>query len=236
MAQKDAWMREYEDAVRLSDDIAGRLADRESGSTVLRPDDASRLTSLIRRKVTMLGTKLDSLFSLLNNSSIINSLSDKELIKRQELVKDLRARMNQMSVTLTSHQERDRSSLLGQDGMQAELRENNRTVGLTNSGIIAFQRQSMKDQDDDLLKLEETALSTKHIALAVNEELDLHTRLLDELDGDVDITNNRMKAVQRQLGYLSKKASSNCSCMAVIVIVFIIVFLILIFFGIVKYI
>lgn len=34
------------------------------------------------------------------------------------------------------------------------------------------------DQDDELAGLEATVLSTKHIALAVNEELDLQTRLL----------------------------------------------------------
>lgn len=34
------------------------------------------------------------------------------------------------------------------------------------------------EQDDGLEKLEETVISTKHIALAVNEELDLHTRLI----------------------------------------------------------
>ncbi len=34
------------------------------------------------------------------------------------------------------------------------------------------------EQDEDLEKLETTVVSTKHIALAVNEELDLHTRLI----------------------------------------------------------
>jgi len=34
------------------------------------------------------------------------------------------------------------------------------------------------EQDEGLEKLEETVLSTKHIALAVNEELTLHTRLI----------------------------------------------------------
>lgn len=34
------------------------------------------------------------------------------------------------------------------------------------------------EQDEDLDQLEETVISTKHIALAVNEELDLHTRLI----------------------------------------------------------
>lgn len=34
------------------------------------------------------------------------------------------------------------------------------------------------EQDEGLEQLEETVLSTKHIALAVNEELGLHTRLI----------------------------------------------------------
>lgn len=34
------------------------------------------------------------------------------------------------------------------------------------------------EQDEGLEKLEETVISTKHIALAVNEELDLHSRLI----------------------------------------------------------
>ena len=34
------------------------------------------------------------------------------------------------------------------------------------------------EQDEGLEKLEDTVISTKHIALAVNEELDLHTRLI----------------------------------------------------------
>lgn len=34
------------------------------------------------------------------------------------------------------------------------------------------------EQDEDLAQLEETVVSTKHIALAVNEELNLQTRLL----------------------------------------------------------
>ena len=41
------------------------------------------------------------------------------------------------------------------------------------------------EQDEGLEKLEETVTSTKHIALAVNEELNLHTRLLVDSFTDV---------------------------------------------------
>ncbi len=36
--------------------------------------------------------------------------------------------------------------------------------------------------------------SSQHIALAIGEEVDLQTRLLDDLDEDVDVTQSRMKA------------------------------------------
>ncbi|XP_030927229.1 syntaxin-52-like [Quercus lobata] len=43
----------------------------------------------------------------------------------------------------------------------------NRTNGLNNHGLIGFRWQIMKEQNEDLEKLEETVTSTKHIALAV---------------------------------------------------------------------
>ncbi|GKE55212.1 syntaxin-52-like protein isoform X3, partial [Tanacetum coccineum] len=61
------------------------------------------------------------------------------------------------------------------------------------SGIVGLQRQIMREQDEGLGKSEETVISTKHIALAVNEELTLHTRLINDLDEHVDVTDSRLK-------------------------------------------
>ena len=46
-------------------------------------------------------------------------------------------------------------------------------------------------QDEELEDLSKLVTSTKHIGLAVGEELDLHARLLDDLDDDVDRTGSR---------------------------------------------
>ncbi|CAA2969750.1 syntaxin-52-like [Olea europaea subsp. europaea] len=51
-------------------------------------------------------------------------------------------------------------------------------TGLDDSGFVDLQRQIMREQDEALEELEETITSTKQIALIVNEELDLHTRLI----------------------------------------------------------
>lgn len=237
MAQSDSWMREFEDAVRLAEDIVARIAERNSAAPVgsgSRAAENSRLVSTTRRKITMLGTRLDSLQSLLSNPSVTKSLNEKELNKRQEMVVNLRSRMNQMTNSLNSSQASNRSNLLGQEG-RAEPKEDNRTAGLDNAGVVGLQRQIMREQDEDLLKLEGTVTSTKHIALAVNEELDLHTKLLDNLDEDADQTNSRLKAVQRRLGDLSKKASSGCSVMCLIMMVLLIVILVLVIVALIRY-
>ncbi|XP_054807810.1 syntaxin-51-like isoform X1 [Prosopis cineraria] len=70
-----------------------------------------------------------------------------------------------------------------------------KAVSWDNQGVDGFQRQIIKEQDKDLEILEERVASTKHIVLAVNEELSLHTRLLDNLDEHVDTTNSHIRQV-----------------------------------------
>ena len=93
----------------------------------------------------------------------------------------------------------------------------------------------MKEQDEGLEKLEETVLSTKHIALAVNEELTLHTRLIDDLDDYVDVTNSRLQRVQKRLAILNKRVKGGCSCMALLISVVAIVFLAVIAWLLIKH-
>lgn len=226
-------MREFEDAIRLAEDIGARISELMA-SAASGAAESSRLVSAARRKITMLGTKLDSLQSLLNNPNLTKSLSEKDIAKRQDMVSSLRGRMNQMTTNLSSSQAASRSNLLGQE-VKTEPKESSRTAGVDNPGIIGLQRQIMREQDENLLKLEGTITSTKHIALAVNEELDLHTQLLDELDQDADATNTRLKNVQRRLGLLSKKASSGCSLMCFMLMVLAIVGLVLIIFLLIRY-
>ncbi|KAI5066800.1 hypothetical protein GOP47_0017328 [Adiantum capillus-veneris] len=88
-----------------------------------------------RRNITMLGTHLDSLQSLLSNPSLTKSLNEKDLSKQQDRFQSLHSRMNQMSNSLNSS---NRINLLGQNG-RGEPKENNRTTGLDNYGTSRLQ-------------------------------------------------------------------------------------------------
>ncbi len=49
---------------------------------------------------------------------------------------------------------------------------------------------------------------TQHIALAIGEEVDLQTRLLDDLQDDVDVTNMRMKAATSRIKQIISNSST----------------------------
>ncbi|XP_062017648.1 syntaxin-52-like [Rosa rugosa] len=229
-SSSDSWMKEYNEAVKLADDIGGMISERSSFPA--SGPETQRHVSAIRRKITILGTRLDSLQSELSTLPGKQPITAKEMNRRKDMVANLRSKVNQMSSTLTSNPG-NRDSLIGPEISKADAM--GRAAGLDNYGLVGLQRQVMKEQDEGLDKLEETVVSTKHIALAVNEELTLHTRLIDDLDEHVDVTNSRLRRVQKNLAALNKRTKGGCSCMCMLLAVLGIVGLVAVIFLLIKY-
>ncbi|MBA0583127.1 hypothetical protein Gorai_013999 [Gossypium raimondii] len=194
-SSSDSWIKEYNEAVKMVDDINAMISERSS--LPASGPETQRHASAIRRKITILGTRLDGLQSLLSRPTG-KPLTEKEMNRRKDMVANLRSKVNQMASAFNMSNFANRDSLLGPESKPDAM---SRTVGLDNSGLVGLQRQIMKgkvvlfraEQDEDLEKLEETIVSTKHIALAVNEELDLQTRLIDDLDQHVDVSDSRLR-------------------------------------------
>ncbi|XP_004294426.1 PREDICTED: syntaxin-52-like [Fragaria vesca subsp. vesca] len=229
-SSSDSWMKEYNEAVKLSDDISGMISERSSFPA--SGPETQRHVSAIRRKITILGTRLDSLQSELSTLPGKQHITAKEMNRRKDMIANLKSKVSQMSSTLTSHSG-NRDSLLGPEISKADAM--GRTAGLDNYGLVGLQRQVMKEQDEGLDRLEETVVSTKHIALAVNEELTLHTRLIDDLDEHVDVTDSRLQRVQKNLAALNKRTKGGCSCMCMLLAVLGIVGLVAVIFLLIKY-
>ncbi|KAK9268325.1 hypothetical protein L1049_001449 [Liquidambar formosana] len=227
----DSWMKEYNEASKLADDINGMISERSS--LPASGPEMQRHSSAIRRKITILGTRLDSLQSLLSKLPGKQQISEKEMNRRRDMLTNLRSKVNQMASTLNMSNFANRDSLLGPEIKPADAM--NRTTGLDNYGLVGLQRQIMKEQDEGLEKLEDTVISTKHIALAVNEELDLHTRLIDNLDQHVEVTDSRLQRVQRNLAILNKRTKGGCSCMCLMLAVVGIVVLVAVIYLLIKY-
>ncbi|XP_010245902.1 PREDICTED: syntaxin-51-like [Nelumbo nucifera] len=230
-SSSDSWMKEFSEASKLADDINGMISER--GSFPPSGPETQRHSSAIRRKITILGTRLDSLQSILSKLPSKQPITEKEMHRRQDMLANFRSKANQMASTLNMSNFANRDSLLGPDTKPTDVMS--RTTGLDNYGHVGLQRQIMKEQDEGLEKLEETVLSTKHIALAVNEELSLHTRLLDTLDEHVDSTDSRLQRMQKRLAILNKRTKGGCSCMCMLLAVIGIVILAVVIWALIKY-
>ncbi|CAF2050485.1 hypothetical protein BRARA_I04890 [Brassica rapa] len=229
-SSSDSWMREYNEALKLAEDINGMISERSKSA--LTGPDAQRRASAIRRKITIFGTRLDSLQSLLSKIHG-KPISEKEMNRRKDMIGNLRSQANQMANTLNMSNFANRDSLLGSEIKPDDTMS--RVSSMDNQGIVGFQRQVMREQDEGLEKLEETVMSTKHIALAVNEELGLQTRLIDDLDYHVDVTDSRLRRVQKNLAVMNKNMRSGCSCMSMLLSVLGIVGLAVVIWLLVKY-
>ncbi|KAJ7187533.1 hypothetical protein O6H91_Y535500 [Diphasiastrum complanatum] len=94
----DSWMKECEEAMRLADDVSALVTHRVS--MLLSGLDPSRLLPTIRQKLTMLVTKLDRLESLLRNPPVNVNLSDKELLRREDLLLQIRTKTKEIAGSL----------------------------------------------------------------------------------------------------------------------------------------
>lgn len=219
---KDAWLSEYEEAAKLADEVAAKVLERNE--MVRDNEDPARLVSATRRKLTILGSKADRLETLLKGGGDQKSrISEKEVKRRSDLLLALRFRAQQMSKQLNTAQPSNRKTLLGASGADAQksgqVAETETTAGLDNRGVLILQRRTMQEQDDELADLEKNVKSTKHIAVAIKEELDLQSGLLDDMSADVDSTSSRMQVAQRKLISVTKRASKSCTCVSITALV-----------------
>ncbi|KAF8044972.1 hypothetical protein N665_5908s0001 [Sinapis alba] len=139
-SSSDTWMREYNEALKLSEDINGMMSERDSSA--LTGPDAQRRASAIRRKITILGTRLDSLQALLVKVPGKQHVSEKEMNRRKDMVGNLRSKANQVASALNMSNFANRDSLLGTDTKPDDAM--NRVSGMDNQGIVLFQRQVMR--------------------------------------------------------------------------------------------
>lgn len=66
------------------------------------------------------------------------------------------------------------------------------------------------EQDAHLDRLSHSIGRQRDISLQINDELDVHTGLLEELDTDLDQTHNRLSGAAKRLQTFSRGVRGNC--------------------------
>ncbi|KAH7890403.1 syntaxin-like protein [Phlebopus sp. FC_14] len=100
---------------------------------------------------------------------------------------------------------------------------------LDEGGILLQQRQVMDVQDAHLDQLSSSIGRQHHISLQINDELEVHTDLLEALDTELDGTDTRMTGARKRLERVARGAKENGSTVTIALLIFILLILIVVF-------
>eukprot|EP00877_Chromochloris_zofingiensis_P014326 jgi/Chrzof1/9147/Cz03g37190.t1 len=233
----DAWLKEYENCKDLTQEIVQIIQERNMNYPEGGPE-ASRMTAAARRKLGSLGTTLEQLFKWLDSADS-STLSEREKFRRRDQLHALKNRREQIQQSIKRQQQSSDRELLLQGGSSSSRalpggKETDQTAELDNRGLLQLQEHVMKQQDQELESMEKAVISTKHIALTIGEEVDLHTRLLEDLDEDVDVTHSRLRAATKRVRHILKQSSNWKGGMFIFLLIIVLTFVLLVAFKVIK--
>ncbi|KAL1900660.1 hypothetical protein Sste5346_002385 [Sporothrix stenoceras] len=85
----------------------------------------------------------------------------------------------------------------------APLPETDQTRELDNSGVVQLQKQKMAEQDQDVAVLSKIIEKQRMLGLAIKDEVDLHTGMLNQLSDDTDRVHGKMKVAKDRIKRLN---------------------------------
>ena len=85
----------------------------------------------------------------------------------------------------------------------------------TTDVMLQTQRRMMDEQDSHLDQLAQSIGRQRDLSLQINEELDVHHGLLEEMDEELDRTGSRLSQARRKLDKVAKGVKGNSTSPAV---------------------
>ncbi|KAH9950738.1 hypothetical protein B0H21DRAFT_784638 [Amylocystis lapponica] len=95
--------------------------------------------------------------------------------------------------------------------------------------VLHAQRQLMDAQDVHLDRLAHSLSRQHDISLQINDELDVHTGLLAELDLGLGHTHDRLSGARRRLDRVARGAKENGSTVMIALLILVLLILIIVF-------
>jgi len=241
----DNWLQDRDKLLSLVNEISKDIQERNK--QLRNGQKSAQKNTQIRNSINNLGKEIikldDTLNKIARNPQTYN-ITDNELSRRRDMVNNLRNKKDELAAVLSqgdsvaqeSGKNPNRDSLLGSGEKKpgsrafgpAAAKETEETLGHEDEDILQMQQSKIKDQDDLLDALHDSVTKQKQLGYAIHDELGLQSRLLDDIEHDVDKVTNKTKNANNALTKLSKKAKTG-GAICIVVILIIILILLLVF-------
>jgi len=221
------WLDYHREVKQMLHDARLNLTRRDQATTPLKQHEASALAKSSLVKAGSMIVALEDGLKHLNNRSEsgpgwgsgVGNLGEGELRRRKDLVanakKEKDALENLHSAMLTkSKLDQTVAAISDKDALIAGSKavtttgrvlgkETNKTRSLDNQGVLQLQKQIVQDQDLNLEELRKVITRQKELGIAINEELEIQSELLDLADEDVERLQKKMDVGKRRIGKIS---------------------------------
>ncbi|KAN0126033.1 hypothetical protein V8E52_001240 [Russula decolorans] len=95
--------------------------------------------------------------------------------------------------------------------------------------VLQEQQHLMDDQDVHLDTLSRSITRQHDLSMHINDELEVHTGLLEELDHDLDDTGIRLGRARQRLGRVANGAKEHGSALTIALLILVLLILIIVF-------
>ncbi|OQR91125.1 hypothetical protein ACHHYP_04962 [Achlya hypogyna] len=193
-----AWMDRLENA---------RVTQQSLGNMIRSSASANLGTSVfgLQQSVAKLRRDFDALTAKPTPNAVA---TPQEIRRREDLLKTLEGQTASLLNTYNSRATGTKGASTVEAGAQ----------------MLRIQNQMMQDQDDVLVAIGSGVSNLKNYSFAIKDETDLHHRLLDDMNKDIDQATVGLESEGDRAEYVAKRSSNFRLYLAILVLSCILVF------------
>lgn len=226
----DQWLKDYEKAKKSAQQLAMQL---ESQDAAKRPD--ARQAALLRGQMAQVRQEVShlekSLMAMSQNTQAYG-VTRKELSRRGDLLATLSDQVEQLQEAVKTGARRrleasSSSSAADPPPWRSERNGCRNDDGDDSGGCLNTEHEMLR-QDESLDFLHGTVHNLKGMGQNISTEIDLHCRLLGDLEDGTDASLAKVRQNRQKLDQLSEQNTTCCLWMCICVLIFIL-FVLLVF-------
>ncbi|CEM08648.1 unnamed protein product [Vitrella brassicaformis CCMP3155] len=212
----DYWLQDFNRAKALTRDIALEIKKRDNAAS--GSSGRGKHTAIVRGQIAQLAQEISHLEQAVSTSAAnppAYNITTKELTRRRDKVAKLQQEREQLEETF---REGFRSGLTeplshGSTATSASTRlrhTEDELHNMSDQDIMMLQEKSIHEQDAALEFLEGSVHNLKSIGGNINQEINLHVRLIGDIDADAERTRHQLKQNQTLLVRVLQRSSYTC--------------------------
>jgi len=221
------WMRLFEELESEQEQMRNEINDAQSGRSSMGTRQKRQLAKKVNECEDSL-LQLERSLASMERNPLKFQIGDGEVQRRKGMLAMARNTHDQLSLEVSAPtRNAGRLGAGRKSGAALLAEESDASRERSNVQIHQQQQAQMATQDEKLDGILDGVTRLKVMSGDINQELDLHANLLDELDTEVDRVDGRLQRNTKRVELVTEK-SGGCCGLLIMAVLFVIIILLLV--------